>query len=287
MLTVRSLLIAKARVKAAVRLHERLLNSVMHAPVSWFESTPIGRILSRFSSDMDRIDLELGSTLAQLLSCVFNVAGALVAIALATKGLFLAIVPIILFVFYRMQKHYRKTSTEVQRIDSISRSPIFSNFSQVLDGLPTIRAYGRQQDFISQMQTSTDGNTTPFLLGQFLAAWLGLRLDVLGGFISFGIAAFGAASDELQAKFSVEWVAVGLTFSLEMVGFLKHMTRMIAQCEAQMNAVERVKYFTENVAPEASRTVGRSGRKVNVSAQWPSKGLIVTKHVDAVRFWFN
>ena len=229
---------------------------------------------------MDRIDLELGSTLSQLLSCLFNVAGALVAIALATKAIFLAVVPILIYVFYRMQKHYRKTSTEVQRIDSISRSPIYANFSQCLDGLSTIRAFARQQDFTSQMQSSVDGNTTPFLIGQFLAAWLGLRLDIMGGFISFGIAVFGAASDQLGVSFSVEWVAVGLTFSLEMVGFLKHMTRMVAQCEAQMNSVERVKYFTECVSPEASRTCGRSGNTVNVTPSWPSSGRIVAENVS-------
>ncbi len=280
MLTVRSLLIAKGRVRAATDIHEKLLVSVLNAPVSWYESTPIGRILSRFSQDMDRIDLELGSTLAQLLSCLFNVAGALVAIALATKAIFLAIAPLLIWVFYKMQKHYRKTSTEVQRIDSISRSPIYANFAQCLDGLPSIRAYAREKDFMSDMQSSVDGNTTPFLIGQFLAAWLGLRLDIIGGFITFGIACFGAASDQMGASFSVEWVAVGLTFSLEMVGFLKHMTRMIAQAESQMNSVERVKFFTEHTASEASRSTGRYGKAVEIPDSWPSTGRIVAENLS-------
>lgn len=85
---------------------------------------------------MDRVDLEIASTLAQLLGSMFNVVGAVVAITIATKGIFLAPLLPILIIYYYVQIYFRKSSTEIQRLESISRSPIFASFAQTLDGAP-------------------------------------------------------------------------------------------------------------------------------------------------------
>jgi len=143
-LTARSLIMAQHRLSASRQLHNELTTSIIRAPVSYFDVTPTGRILNRFAADMDKIDLELSQSLAQGTGTMFNVAQAYVTIAVATKGLFLIPLIPIGFMYYYIQKWFRKSSTEIQRVENITRSPIFSDFSQTLSGTSTIRAYGEE-----------------------------------------------------------------------------------------------------------------------------------------------
>ena len=117
--------------------------------MSFFDTTPLGRILNRFSSDIEVIDNELGSAMAQVFSSLMNVIGALIAIVAATNGLFAPVAIPIILVYYYFSKYYRKTSTELKRLESVSKSPIFALFSEALTGASTIRAYdqGACQDF--------------------------------------------------------------------------------------------------------------------------------------------
>merc|ERR1712166_246980 len=120
---------AAARVRASKSIHESLIRSIMKAPMSFFDTTPLGRVLNRFSADIEVIDNELG---------------ALIAITAATKGTFAPIAIPIVLVYYYISKYYRKTSTELKRLESVSKSPIFALFSEALTGASTIRAYGQE-----------------------------------------------------------------------------------------------------------------------------------------------
>ena len=125
-LTGRSLLIAVHRLRASRQLHDDLTTSILRAPVAFFDVTPTGRILNRFAADLDKVDLELTQSLSQGISTIFNVFGALAAIIVATKGTFLVPLVPLGYAYYLIQKWFRKTSTELQRINSIANSPIFA-----------------------------------------------------------------------------------------------------------------------------------------------------------------
>ena len=137
-LTLRSIAMAIHRLRASRRLHDSLTQSILRAPVAFFDVTPIGRVLNRFAADMDKIDLELTNSLGQAVSTTFSVLGAVGAIIAATKGTLLAALVPIGYVNYVIQKWFRKSSTELQRAASVAASPIFSDFSQMLSGTSTI-----------------------------------------------------------------------------------------------------------------------------------------------------
>ena len=111
------------RLKASQKLHDDLSDRVLRAPVAFFDVTPTGRILNRFAADMDKIDLELTQSISQGIATIFNVLGAIGAMVAATNGVFLGPLIPIGFAYHRIQKCFRKTSTELQRIISIANSP--------------------------------------------------------------------------------------------------------------------------------------------------------------------
>lgn len=274
-LTMRSLFMAWHRLHASKRMHNDLTSSILRAPVSFFDVTPTGRILNRFSKDMDTVDLQLTQSLGQGVSTTFSVLGAFGAIVAATKGGFLAPLLPLSVLYYYIQKWFRRTSTELQRVTSINNSPIFSDFSSTLSGTSTIRAYDDQGRFFQNCKGSFDTHNASYVLTQTTNYWLGIRLDILGGLIcSFiGALAVGTASKQF---IPAGWFGLALSYSIEVTQFLKFGVRMIATIEAEMNSVERILYYTENVKPEAPATIPEDPSK----GTWPTKGEINVEHAS-------
>lgn len=219
---------------------------------------------------MDKIDLDLTQSVGQGMSTVFSVLGAIGAICAATKGTFLIPLLPIGYVYYIVQKWFRKTSTELQRVTSVAGSPIFSDFSQVLSGTSTIRAYDEQMRFFSKCQSSFDDFNACYMLVYMCNYWLGLRLDFLGGLIAAfigGVAVGTASSGFIPAG----WLGLALSYAIEVTGFLKHGVRMIATIEADMNSVERVLFYTEKVEPEALDLIPENDPEPGT---WPDRGEI-------------
>lgn len=224
---------------------------------------------------MDKIDLELTQSLSQGISTIFNVLGALGAIIVATKGTFLVPCIPLSYAYYLIQKWFRKTSTELQRINSIANSPIFADFSMTLSGTSTIRAYGKEQLFFTHCLSSFDTMNASYILVQLANNWLGLRLDVLGGLISAFIGGVAVATAPM-GLIPAGWLGFALSCSIEITNYLKHGVRMIATIEAQMNSVERVMYYTGNVQME-----GDEFTDIDPPAgTWPKGGEIEFKNAS-------
>jgi len=272
----RGIFMAMHRLKASQRIHDGLTNAVLRAPVSFFDVTPIGRVLNRFAADMDKLDLELTQTVSQGINTVFQVLGALGAILVATKGTF--IVPLIplSFMYYIVQKWFRKTSTELQRVTSVANSPIFADFSQTLSGTSSIRAYGVQNGFFVKCKKSFDNMNASYVLVQLASYWLALRLDVIGGLIGMfvGAVALGTLSlDFIPAG----WLGLALSYSIEVTSYLKYGVQMIARLEADMSSVERILYYTDNIEPEAPDVIPD---KDPAPGTWPVEGKIEFSHAS-------
>jgi len=269
----RGILLAVHRLGASKKLHDGLTEAVLRAPVSFFDVTPIGRVLNRFAADMDKIDLELTQTVSQGITTIFQVLGALGAIIIATKGTF--IIPLIplTYVYYLVQKWFRKTSTELQRVTSVANSPIFADFSQTLSGTSSIRAFGVQKGFFDKCKGSFDNMNASYILVQLASYWLALRLDVMGGIIGMFIGAVAVGPvkwfniDFIQAG----WLGIALTYSIEVTSYLKFGVQMIARLEADMSSVERILYYTDNIEPEAPDFIPEKDPQ---SGTWPLKGEI-------------
>lgn len=224
-LTLRALVLAQHRLGTSSKLHKNLLDSTLGAPVAFFDVTPIGRILNRFSSDMVVIDEELSQTISQLTNSLFSCIGAVGAIAGATKGTFLALCVPLIFLYERIQRYFRKSNTAIARNQSVSLSPIYADFSQALTGLSSIRAYGESTRFINALENRVDYNTIASVMGQLAAQWLAIRLDFIGSMISFFIAVVAVSTNGfLPASF----LALGLTYSFQMTTYLKFAVRTIS-----------------------------------------------------------
>jgi ATP-binding cassette subfamily C (CFTR/MRP) protein 1 len=266
----RGIAVARHRLRASKKLHDGITDSVMRAPVAFFDITPIGRILNRFAADMDKLDLELTQTVSQGVSTVFSVLGALGAIVAATKGSFLVALIPLGYTYNVVQKWFRKTSTELQRVTSVSNSPIFADFSQTLSGTSTIRAYGVQHDFFNKCKGSFDNMNASYVLVQLAGYWLALRLDIMGGVISMFIGIIAVST--LDSGFiPAGWLGLALSYSIEVTSYLKHGVMMIARLEADMSSVERILFYTDKIEPEAPDEIPEKDPEPGT---WPSKGEI-------------
>jgi ATP-binding cassette, subfamily C (CFTR/MRP), member 1 len=244
--------------------------------VAFFDVTPTGRVLNRFAADMDKVDLELSQSISQGVSTIFSVLGALAAITAATKGTFLIPMLPIGYLYYVIQKWFRKTSTELQRVNSIANSPIFADFSQVLSGTSTIRAYGEVPRFFNHCKQSFDTMNASYSLVQMTSNWLGLRLDVLGGIMT-GFVGGVAVATYSSGFIPAGWLGLALSYSIEVTSYLKHGVKMIATLEAQMNSVERILFYSENIAQEAPEYVPDKDPEPGT---WPKQGEIELRNTS-------
>ncbi|CAM9244868.1 unnamed protein product, partial [Ectocarpus fasciculatus] len=271
-LILRGYVLAHVQLNASLKMHTALLNSVLSAPVSFFDVTPLGRIVNRFSSDMSTIDEVLSSTIAQTTNSLFSVFGALVAIALATNGVLIVLLVPLSFLYYRIQWLFRKTNTTIARLESVTRSPIYADFSEILGGLGSIRAFRVQNTFIEKLEEAVNRNTVPLMLQAQAGFWLGIRLDAMGSLITFFVAFLAVGCDTFMRRI----LGFGVNLFVFLTASLKFCIRSSAQLEAQMNSVERVKHYSEGVAQEVD-TIGEPAKLV---PGWPLYGKVEGQGVE-------
>ncbi|XP_029783715.1 canalicular multispecific organic anion transporter 2 isoform X2 [Suricata suricatta] len=234
-------------VQAARSLHQALLHNKMRSPQSFFDTTPSGRILNRFSKDIYVIDEVLAPTILMLLNSFYNSISALVVVVVSTP--LFAVVTLPLAVFYIVvQRFYVATSRQLKRLESISRSPIYSHFSETVTGSSVIRAYGRSQDFNAISDAKVDTNlrsSYPFIASN---RWLGVRVEFVGNCVVFFAALFAVIG---RNSLSPGLVGLSVSYALQITLTLTWMIRMMSDLESNIVAVERVKEYskTETEAP--------------------------------------
>ena len=167
-------------VAASKRLHEGLLARVLKLPMSFFDTTPSGRVINRFSRDMEILDTQIGGLLVQVLSAAFNILTSLIVISIATQGFVLVALPFLLVLYVMLQRIFVRTSRELQRLEAVTRSPIYSNFRETVDGIPIIRAFSFSEHFIGKNEMFIQENARAFVNQKQASEWLSVRLDLLG-----------------------------------------------------------------------------------------------------------
>jgi ATP-binding cassette subfamily C (CFTR/MRP) protein 1 len=154
---VKTVIVSLIGLRAARNLHSGMLGALLRAPTSFYDRTPVGRIVNRFSSDMTSIDMGLVDMFLSMAEQLFTLVGVFGVILLVFPP-FLVIVPPLFLFYFRMQRRYRNATRELKRLHSITKSPIFSHFQETLAGLTCVRAYGEQQRFISTSDRNVDQN---------------------------------------------------------------------------------------------------------------------------------
>ncbi|KYB25508.1 putative multidrug resistance-associated protein lethal(2)03659-like Protein [Tribolium castaneum] len=254
-------------VNGAQLLHHLLLSNILRVPcTTFFDVTPVGRILNRFSKDVDTLDNILPMTLRGWITCFFSVLGTLVVISVSTP-IFIAVIVPIGILYYFIQRFYVATSRQLKRLESVSRSPIYSHFGETITGVQAIRAFREQDRFIKESEHRVDVNQVCYYPSIISNRWLAVRLEMIGNLIIFFAALFSVLGrDESQ---NAGLVGLSVTYSLQITQTLNWLVRMTSDVETNIVAVERIKEYGE--APqEAPWEIPNKAP----SPQWPENGTV-------------
>ncbi|KAH0286486.1 ABC multidrug transporter-like protein [Aureobasidium namibiae CBS 147.97] len=256
--------------RASATLLHNAVTRVLRAPMSFFDTTPLGRITNRFSKDVDTMDNALTDafrmffmTLAQIIAVFILIIAYYYYFAAALGPLF------IMFLF--AASYYRSSAREIKRHEAVLRSSVFSRFSEAVSGVATIRAYGLQDQFSESVRDAVDNMNAAYFLTFSNQRWLSVRLDAIGTLLVFvtGILV-------VTAGFSVNPSIGGLVLSyiLSVVQMIQFTVRQLAEVENNMNSTERIYYYGNNLEEEAPL------HTIEVRPSWPEKGEIVFDNVQ-------
>jgi len=251
---------------SAKKIHEKLLKNILHTPMSFFDTTPVGRILNRFSKDQYAIDQNLPRTLTMFIVILFASCSILLVIGFVTPFFLTAVIPLT-YIYVIVQKFYIRSSREVKRLDSVSKSPIFSHFDETLNGVSTIRAFNRSEEFIKDNENRLDTNQRAFFISTTANRWLGIRLELLGAIV-VGLASLFCVIE--RENIDAGSAGLSLTYALQTTALLNWLVRMYTETEAQMVAVERLEEYS-NIPTEAPPIIPNR----RPPKEWPTEGEIV------------
>ncbi|KAG2017864.1 ATP-binding cassette transporter [Coprinopsis cinerea AmutBmut pab1-1] len=256
---------------ASQRLHKAAITRVMHAPMSFFETTPLGRIMNRFSKDIDTIDNLLGDALRMFSNTFCAILGAIVLISIVLPWFLIGVV-VIMVLYIWAAAFYRASARELKRLDSVLRSSLYSHFSESLSGLATIRAYGESQRFIAENQSRVDVENRAYWLTVTNQRWLGIRLDFLGSLLTFIVAMLTVGT-----RFTISPAQTGLVLSyiLSVQQAFGWMVRQTAEVENNMNSVERIDYYAKDIEQEARHQIPET----KPDDSWPKEGRVELRNV--------
>ncbi|KAG4074217.1 hypothetical protein HA402_015520 [Bradysia odoriphaga] len=252
---------------AARNLHDNLLNQTMRLPMAFFDTTPLGRIVNRFSRDVDVVDNILPQIIRFWIIMMFNTLAVFIVISIQTP-IFMAVAVPIFILYYLMQAFYVATSRQLKRIESVTRSPVYSHFGETITGQSTIRAYNAESRFILDSEYRVDFNqkcTYPSIVAN---RWLGVRLELIGGLVIFFAALFAVLSRD---TISGGEVGLSISYALQITLVLSLLVRMTAEVETNIVANERMEEYS-NEKKEAEWVTK------HVDPKWPANGEV--KFID-------
>ncbi|KAG5674807.1 hypothetical protein PVAND_004755 [Polypedilum vanderplanki] len=204
---VMSLIYSLGAIFAAQKLHTVLVKNLFRLPILFFDTTPLGRVLNRVSKDVDVLDNQLPHSSRMLVAMSFTVMATIAVISYSTPIFLVVIVPIAIL-YYFVQRFYVATSRQLKRLESVSRSPIYSHFGESISGTSTIRAYNVEPRFINESEEKVDFNQVCYFPSIIANRWLAVRLEIVGNLIILFAALFA-----VMGKNSLSPGLVGLSVS--------------------------------------------------------------------------
>ncbi|CAM1314160.1 ABCC2 (predicted) [Pycnogonum litorale] len=250
---------------SAKSLHDKMLKSVMRSPMWFFDTTPIGRIINRLSEDFSVIDLDLIGKADDILNSILQIVFTIIVISINIP-IFLAFMIPIVIIFYLIQKVYVLSSTQLRRLESVTRSPLFDQFSESLTGTFSIRAYGLQSRFIDEFSNNVDTNHRCFFSIVMANRWLSVRLEFIANCVILFTALFAVYNRE-----TIDAGTVGLTvsYAMNMTTELLWIVRTMSDLEINMVSVERILEYC-NLTDEAPWNIAEN----KLQHRWPKDGRV-------------
>uniref|UniRef100_A0A8C0FK66 Multidrug resistance-associated protein 4 n=1 Tax=Bubo bubo TaxID=30461 RepID=A0A8C0FK66_BUBBB len=267
---IRSLLVFQVLVNSGQTLHNKMFQSILKAPVLFFDRNPIGRILNRFSKDIGHLDDLLPLTFLDFVQTLLQIFG-VVAVAVAViPWILIPLIPLfILFIFLR--RYFLDTSRDIKRLESTTRSPVFSHLSSSLQGLWTIRALKAEERFQKLFDAHQDLHSEAWFLFLTTSRWFAVRLDAICAIFVI-VVAFGSLL--LAKTLNAGQVGLALSYAITLMGTFQWGVRQSAEVENLMISVERVMEYTE-LEKEAPWETNK-----HPPPEWPSQGMIAFENVN-------
>ncbi|KAL9978592.1 hypothetical protein ACROYT_G016126 [Oculina patagonica] len=257
-----------AALKASENLHDQMTKATLKAPVLFFDTNPVGRILNRFSKDIGSMDDILpGQFLFATQLCLYFFSATILS-AVTNVWLFITCTPLIVLFIY-LAKYYLKSAREIRRLEAITCSPVYSLIADTVAGLEVIRSSEMEDDFLRKFYQYQDKNTAALILLKASTRWLALRGDVLSNVLVTSVSA-GA----LFATQSPALAGMSLTFAAETLEASQYGIRVASETENYMTSVERVFTYTE-IDPEPGYST-----ETLPSEEWPTTGTLTLRDLS-------
>ncbi|MCO5144478.1 MAG: ABC transporter transmembrane domain-containing protein [Oligoflexia bacterium] len=255
-------------------MHNGMLKSVLGSPLRFFDATPVGRLIQRFSRDVEEVDIHIQWSFETTVYLAINILTSILLIVGILPLLLLVVIPTMLLYYY-LQSNYRIPAREAKRLDSIARSPRYAHFKETLLGLPVIRAYEKNGFFLEGFLDRLDQSQKMFFGHYLLNRWFSSRIPLLGALISTGTA-LGLVYYTYQGKISAGVAGLLMIYALTLWESLNWAVRVFAELEAKLTSVERIRVYS---TLEQEKSVIE--KPLVVPENWPQKGEVVFENVIA------
>lgn len=250
---------------ASRRIHERLIQKVTHAKFRFFDQTPLGQLMNRFSKDIESVDQEVAPVAIGVVHCFASIVTIVILISIITPA-FLIAASFISILYFLIGRFYINSSRDLKRLESVHRSPLYQQFGETLSGMTTIRAYGDERRFIRENLAKINTQHRPFIYLWAANRWLAFRVDVVGALVAFFAGAFVILS---VGRIDAGAAGLALTYAVTFTENVLWFVRLYSANEQNMNSVERVKEYLD-VEQEATASIPESKPPSN----WPSRGSV-------------
>ncbi|GAB1293435.1 ATP-binding cassette sub-family C member 12 [Apodemus speciosus] len=282
---------------ASSSLHNRVFSKIVRSPMSFFDTTPTGRLMNRFSKDMDELDVRLPFHAENFLQQFFMVVFILVIMA-AVFPVVLVVLAGLAVLFFILLRIFHRGVQELKQVENISRSPWFSHITSSMQGLGVIHAYDKKDDCISKFKSLNDENSGHLLYFNCALRWFALRMDILMNIITFVVAmlvtlsfsSISASSKGLSLSYIIQrlqgmipfdqiseaggtsrgWTCDGTN---QLSGLLQVCVRTGTETQAKFSSAELLREYISTCVQEHTHSF-----KVGTCPKdWPSRGEITFK----------
>uniref|UniRef100_A0A4X1TYX4 ATP-binding cassette sub-family C member 12 n=2 Tax=Sus scrofa TaxID=9823 RepID=A0A4X1TYX4_PIG len=252
----KGLTFTKTTLMASSSLHNQVLHKILESPMSFFDTTPTGRLMNRFSKDMDELDVRLPFHAENFLQQFFMVLFILLILAAVFPAVLLVLAGLAVGFFILLRIFHRGVQ-ELKKVENISRSPWFSHITSSVQGLGTIHAYDKREDCVSNH----------LLYFNCALRWFALRMDVLMNIVTFAVALLVTLS---FSSISASSKGLSLSYIIQLSGLLQVCVRTGTETQAKFTSVELLREYILTCVPECSHPL-----KVGTCPpDWPSRGEI-------------
>ncbi|KAL7833683.1 hypothetical protein AOLI_G00286430 [Acnodon oligacanthus] len=260
----------KVTLHASSKLHDTMFKRILASPMSFFDTTPTGRMVNRFSKDQDEIDAVLPFNMENFLQFCLMVAYTILTVCLVFPYLLIA-VAVLGVIFTVILYIFQRSIREMKRMENVSRSPWISLTTSVIQGLSTIHAYDKRAQYIQQFKVISDHNSNHFLMFNCGTRWLSFWLDFLSATVALLVALFVVLTPNGAINPAIKGLA--LSYTIQLTGMLQYVVRLSTEVEAKFTSVERLQEYITGCVSEAPRKV----KDVSIPSGWPQEGAITFK----------